>query len=148
VIRALLASGLVTSQVFTSEFHLCHKHNHPLISRLDILGDQTATFVTSGILPCSVAEERRLWQRRRIVASFVSRYVARIGVSKRQAPNVHAFETSGVAKLFRHGLFRQFTPFGLSRPAASVSNLMLYNSLKCSQLHSSFFRQAHHHSSY
>jgi hypothetical protein len=63
------------------------------LSRLDILGDQTATFGTSGITRWRVAEDGRLWRTRPIAMSFVSPYVVQIGVSKCQAPNVPTFET-------------------------------------------------------
>jgi hypothetical protein len=65
------------------------------LPRPAVLGSQTATFGTSGTIEWTVAENGRLWQ---------------IDVSTCQATNVHAFETSDVAKLFRHGLLRPLYP--------------------------------------
>jgi hypothetical protein len=80
------------------------------LPRPAVLGSQTATFGTSGTIEWTVAENGRLWQTQPITASFATRMISGIDVSTCQATNVHAFETSDVAKLFRHGLLRPLYP--------------------------------------
>lgn len=148
---ACALSELFASHIMTSEFHLCHRNT--TTSRALIFTAPIPLTVWSPH-PRPQAQYGARWLEKGagnrgwpITARLIGHKLSRRDVSKCLASKMHAFETVAVAKLFRHGLLRPTYPswmhIGRARPAATVSTSMLYNSLKCSHLQFSSFRQVH-----